>query len=139
MDRTKKSPLAEKLIELRKAKGMTQSRIAEELNINRSTYAYYERSTTPPVEVLRKLAKLLDTTVDDMLGNKPTRYVYNPDTRSDIITFNQPKSTYGSEPLVDGLSADDRIFLARYQSLSPEAKIKFQEYLRKCEDEDSEE
>jgi len=56
------SKLALNLIALRKSMGLTQSRVAEAINIKRSTYAYYERDTMPPVEIIEKLAKIYRTT-----------------------------------------------------------------------------
>ena len=134
MDKSKKSPLAEKLIACRKAKEMTQSEIAEVLNIKRSTYAYYERSTMPPVDILRKLARLFGTTVDALVGNKATTYAPHPDAQDELIIFNQDGPSYNSGAPSEKLSGDEKLMLARYQILPPDLKMKVQEYIRNCLD-----
>ncbi len=57
------------LKEIRKSQGLLQSEVALALNINLSTYAYYERGDrklTP--EMLCRLADFFDVTVDELLG-----------------------------------------------------------------------
>ncbi|MBQ5810845.1 MAG: XRE family transcriptional regulator [Clostridia bacterium] len=132
MDKNIKSSLAEKLITYRKEKNLTQSEIAEALGINRSTYAYYERSTTPPMGILRKLAQLFGTTVDELVGNP---YRVRNTSGSDRITFHQDPPAYRTkspEP-EEKLSGDEKLLLARYQSLPQDLKQKVQDYVRDCE------
>ena len=55
--------------ELREDSDLTQTEIGKALNLTQRAYAYYEsgeRTVTP--EVLIKLAKYYDTTVDYILG-----------------------------------------------------------------------
>ena len=132
MDKNKKSPLAEKIITLRKAKGLTQSQTAELLGVQRSTYAYYECSTTPPLVVLRRMAKLFDTTVDSLVGTKGyTGYHIPENLEPTYITLNQEPVAYQVTPSPDRLSSEDKIFFTRYQLLPPELKQKAQEFLSK--------
>lgn len=69
-----KSKLAENLIRLRKNMGLTQEQVASALGIKRSTYAYYEKTTTPPIKTIEQLSRLFGTTAQDvMFGASPTR------------------------------------------------------------------
>ncbi len=59
---------SEKLRETRKLKILTQSQLASLLNISVTTYGDYERGRTEPdLECLRKMAKILDVSVDYLL------------------------------------------------------------------------
>lgn len=61
--------LPERLKEKRKAKGLTQAEIAEKLKISRTAYAMYESGgNTPPVEVLKEIADIFETSVDYLIG-----------------------------------------------------------------------
>ena len=58
-----------KLKELRKAKGLLQSDIANALGISKATYSTYEIGTrTPPADMLCKLADYFNVSVDYLLG-----------------------------------------------------------------------
>ena len=61
--------LAENLKSLRKNARMNQQTIADMLNIERSTYSYYETGrTNPTYETLINISKIYNTTVDSLLG-----------------------------------------------------------------------
>lgn len=64
----------ERLKQLRLEKGLTQEKIAEELNVKRSTYGEYERGKiSPPIEKIEAVAKILETTPQYLLGwNEPS-------------------------------------------------------------------
>lgn len=65
--------LNERLRELRIKSGYTQSQIAKILNIDRSTYSYYEiGKTTPDVSVLVTLAKVFNIPIDQLLADEST-------------------------------------------------------------------
>ena len=58
-----------KMAELRKEKKFSQTDLAKKLNTSVSVVSRYERDEmTPSVEVARKIASLLDTTVGYLLG-----------------------------------------------------------------------
>lgn len=71
----RKSMIAERLITLRKQKGLTQEELAKEINVNRATYAGYEKERTEPnCEVLARLAEYHDVSLDYIFGITENRY-----------------------------------------------------------------
>ena len=65
--------LSEKIRAVREAKGLTQSDVAEKLNVSQSNYAYLEgRDVKMTVEQLYKVAKALDVTVAFLLEDAET-------------------------------------------------------------------
>lgn len=59
----------ERLKQLREAKGLTQLRLATELNVSQETISGYEiGKAVPPAEMLIKLADALDSSVDYILS-----------------------------------------------------------------------
>ncbi len=60
-----------RLKKLRQAAGLTQNQLAEELGVTRRIIDYYERESHQlPAYLLADLAKILNTTVDELLGIK---------------------------------------------------------------------
>ena len=58
-----------RLIEERKANKITQVEMAKELNISQPSYIRYENGTSEPtLENLKKIADVLDVSVDYLLG-----------------------------------------------------------------------
>lgn len=54
----------------REAKGYTQVKLAMEAEISQQSITYYETGTrVPSLEVADKLAKILDTSIDYLIGN----------------------------------------------------------------------
>ena len=63
--------LKERLLQLRKEKGVTQSRVAFDLGITTSAYANYEQGTREPsVSTIIKLCKYFNVSTDYLLGLK---------------------------------------------------------------------
>ena len=61
----------ERLRELRVKSGYTQSQIAKILNIDRSTYSYYEiGKTMPDISVLITLAKVFNIPINELLADE---------------------------------------------------------------------
>ena len=54
----------------RKQLDMTQADVAEKLNISFQAVSKWENGTLPNVEILAELAKVLNTTVDEILMGK---------------------------------------------------------------------
>lgn len=65
------------LKDLREGKDLTQSDITKELGLDQVVYSKYENEkNNVPVEVLRKLAKFYDTSIDYLLYLTDTRKAY---------------------------------------------------------------
>ena len=63
--------------DLREDKDLTQTQIAEYLNCSQRIYSNYERGDVDiPTQILIKLAKLHDTSVDYLLGITDERKPY---------------------------------------------------------------
>lgn len=61
--------LPKRLINLRKSKKMTQEEFAKAIGITRSSYSQYELGNREPdYDILDKIAKFYDVTVDYLLG-----------------------------------------------------------------------
>lgn len=65
------------LKELRKDKNLTQGDMAKQFNIKQSMYSMYESGRrTMKIEMLCKLADILDTSTDYILGRTPEQKSY---------------------------------------------------------------
>lgn len=63
------SIFSERLKEERKKAGLTQEEIAKRLNITRPAYTQYETDKTKPsIETVGKIADILKTSVDYLIG-----------------------------------------------------------------------
>ena len=59
-----------KLAEIRKEKKMTQTEVAEKCNLKLPAYNHYETGRREPnLETLKKLATVLECTVDELIGD----------------------------------------------------------------------
>lgn len=64
--------LGENIRNLRQQKGMTQDELAEQLHVVRQTVSKWEKNlSVPDVQSLQRLAEVLDTKVDILLGVGP--------------------------------------------------------------------
>jgi transcriptional regulator with XRE-family HTH domain len=71
------------LAQLRKAAGYTQEQLATELGISRRRIAYYEaESDHLPANLLADLARVLNTTIDELLGSTPAKRKARPEPLS---------------------------------------------------------
>lgn len=63
--------LSQTLKKLRENNGYTQQQIANALNIERSTYTYYEiGKTTPDINTIIKLAKIFNVSYEELFENE---------------------------------------------------------------------
>ena len=66
---SKDNKLGDRIAELRKLKGISQQDVADKIKISRAQMNRYEnQAVQPPADVLNKLAKVLDTTVDYIIN-----------------------------------------------------------------------
>ena len=72
--------LGDKLLELRKKKGLSQEEVAFELNVTRQTISKWETNqTTPDFDKIAPLCKLYEISTDELLTGKKTDEVVNND------------------------------------------------------------
>lgn len=63
------TPFTNRLVQLRKIRGLTQQQIADKIGINRGSYSNWEKGKREPnLENIIKIAKILNTTTDYLLG-----------------------------------------------------------------------
>jgi len=75
---------SEKLLTLRKEKGLSQEQLAELLNVSRQAVSKWESGQTyPEIDKVIILSELFEITLDDLLKNKNTECVANIDVESD--------------------------------------------------------
>ena len=61
--------IGSKIISLRKKLSLSQSELAKKVNVSRTIIGNYERNeNTPSIDILLKIAKVFDVSVDFMIG-----------------------------------------------------------------------
>ncbi|MCL4408697.1 MAG: XRE family transcriptional regulator [Thermotogae bacterium] len=95
--------LAERLEEIRKIRGISREKLAQQVEISTvSIYNYEHGSQDPSASVLARMAAVLNVSVDYLLGNidKPDRdeksIAFVPSKRVPLISAISPKDTYES-------------------------------------------
>ena len=69
-----RSDYGKKLVALREAAGLTQQQLADQVGVDQSNIAFWERwGKAPRGEVLPKMAQALGVTVDELLGVAPPK------------------------------------------------------------------
>jgi transcriptional regulator with XRE-family HTH domain len=105
-----------RLASLRKAAGYTQQQLADEIGVSRRMVAYYEtESEHPPANLLVDLARVLNTSTDELLGltdakrNKPTAISPRLERRVKQIERLAPKSKQQLLGLIDTFIAAEQV------------------------------
>lgn len=63
--------LGEKLLQLRKQKGLSQEQLGEQIEVTRQTISNWELGeTSPNLEQLKRLSRLFQVSIDELLGNE---------------------------------------------------------------------
>lgn len=105
--------LSDRLRYLREKNGYTQRQVAEYLNIERSTYTYYEiGKTKPDLEALKKLSAFFHVSIDYLLENKTV-------LRGEYAPYDLDRS---HEDGMTGLPDEEKLLLRLYRKLNTEAK-----------------
>ena len=87
MPRRKQAPsgFGERLLALRKARGLTQVELAEALGASQRAISYYENHATyPAADIVIGLAKALGVTTDELLGFRAPRRAPAKPTAKDL-------------------------------------------------------
>lgn len=111
-----KTPLAKKLIALRKEKNISQYEMAERLGIARSTYSGYEsEGKQPDIQLLGRLALMLDTTADYLVGISSEPHPKDDVFTSDCIAYKTHRDALPPEAkkVADALFDDFYILVTR--------------------------
>lgn len=65
---------AERLVQLRKERGLSRQQVADDLQISRASLEYYEKEKrAPDIETLHKIADYFHTSADYLLGRTPNK------------------------------------------------------------------
>ena len=65
---------AHRLIQLRKAKGITQTELAHSSGVSQRVVAMYETTVkNPTADIVLRLARALDLSVDQLMGRRPVK------------------------------------------------------------------
>ncbi len=100
---------------------LTQKQLAEVLNIDRSTYSYYETGkSVPPIETLIKLARIFNTTVDNLLGYE---HEESEAVRDDTTIYNKSRENFAL------LSEDEQAIIMKYRQLSADEQAKLNKFI----------
>ena len=81
---------------LRKSDGLTQSQVAQALNIGTQAYSYYERGDRePPLELLCKMADYFNVSVDYLIGHTKAKPLWiDPILQSQRTLFESSESFF---------------------------------------------
>ena len=83
--------LAEKLVSLRKQKGLTQMDLAERLNVSRQAISRWEAgAAVPSTDNLKVLGELYGVSVDYLLNDKADASFENTEIQE--VTYNQEET-----------------------------------------------
>lgn len=116
--------LSQRLRTARKAKGLTQEELAEHVCTTKGTISNYENNhSTPPNDMLRQLADILDVTTDWLLGRTDTATPLPAAAASSAD--NRSLDELLQEKIED---PDDYYFLDGYLEASEEEKKEIRRY-----------
>lgn len=113
-----KTQLGELLKRYRTNCMLTQQQVADALNINRTTYTYYETGKTEPsIETLHKLVQMFNITYEDLLPSVDDNYV-----KDSFISSRANQAIYN-------LSKEEQQLLISRRALSPEKQKELDEFI----------
>lgn len=113
--------IAWSLKKFRENSGYTQQQMADALNIDRSTYAYYETGkTNPSLSTLMKIKDILNVSLEDLLESEPKKKRFF-DVAEDLESFDR----------VYELNKKEKSLVSLYRSFSPDEQDKILENVSK--------
>lgn len=78
--------LGERIVEIRKERGITQKRLAEMLNITPTRLNYWEKDKRfPPIPMLNKLSEVLDVDGDYLIGRQSERKISASQSNTEAV------------------------------------------------------
>jgi len=116
----------ERLRELRIKSGYTQNQIARILNIDRSTYSYYEiGKTTPDVSALMTLAKVFNISISELLEDESNAHpVADSHVKRDYVSGKKNSSH------IYELSSQEKELVGLFRTCTDEQKTKLLAYIK---------
>ena len=118
--------IAKNIRKHRELKGFSQEYMAHQLNVNQSTYAKMENSSTKiTIDKLFSVAKLLETDVSEILNLK-NQTIYNQDLKDNSVGHQQVENFHqqNKEIYQELLKAkDDQIALLKEQIIFYKSKL----------------
>lgn len=123
LHRRKINTLAACLRELRLRAGYSQQNIADLLNVNRSTYTYYEMGkTSPDPSTLYRISKMLGVPMEFFFGEEDSSICLSD---SEPVSSRSPKKIGENPRRIGELSSGERKIVGylREKELQPEAVL----------------
>ena len=106
--------LAKTLKKLRENCGYTQQQVADALNIDRSTYTYYETAkTTPDINTIIKLCKIFNVSYSDILEDEGQPQQVKDYVDDELVSKYSRKNT----SFIYELSKNERQLISYYRLL----------------------
>ncbi len=117
--------IGKRLKTLREFAGLNQQQIAEVINKNRSTYAYYETGTTmPSVTTLKTIAGIYNMSLDELVDGVEAGNVVNaPETPYE--------DNWNTDDKFNQLSRFEKSILLKIRLMSIEEKQELLDFLNK--------
>jgi len=115
--------LCKKLRDLREKCGYTQQQIANALNIDRSTYSYYETGkTSPDIPSLLVLASVFSVSIEDLLGQEQQNPLVLSDSSSSQSTAANKfsKNIAQNDSHIYDLTKDEKQLICFFRAANPE-------------------
>ena len=115
--------LCKKLRDLREKCGYTQQQIANALNIDRSTYSYYETGkTSPDIPSLLVLASVFSVSIEDLLGQEQQSPLVLSDSSSSQSTAANKfsKNIAQNDSHIYDLTKDEKQLICFFRAANPE-------------------
>ena len=80
-------PLGNKILKLRKKKGLSQEQLGEKVNVTRQTISNWElEETTPNPEQLKILSNVLNISIDELLDNRVNNVLVERTSNTEKLT-----------------------------------------------------
>lgn len=132
---TERTIVAERLIKLRKEKGLSAKEAAEQIGIPYQNYRKYETKVYPKNEIIVKIADFYGVTVDYLMGRTDECHSYNDSVNRFVL--NQKRKNYSVvENDLGSLSEFEIMAVKKIRAASSEKKAIIAEFLMSLKDAD---
>lgn len=116
--------LKDKLKQLRKYNSLTQEQLSQILNIQRSTYAYYELGRSmPKFETLKMLAEIYKIPVTDFLDIGDDCHVLHSDPDPELLPAIDAEILDDKLLQLSNLSYDEQLLVLKYRLQKNKSKF----------------